>query len=158
MVTWLKIFKPNDSTEKLGQMVLSQVTGNHGFVLLLDGWTHRCTHFLAVLASFMENSELNSVLLSFSPLIGETVLNATELVTFLETVLEIFDRTPAKVVAVVADNCELNKAICDILTELPFKWVDDIWVWVADSLFGYLVFWAQPLFGWVFWCLAVFGW
>ena len=45
----------------------------------------------------------------------ETVLNATEHVTFLETVLEIFDRTPANVVAVVADNCELNKAICDIL-------------------------------------------
>ena len=30
-------------------------------------------------------------------------------------VLEIFDRTPANVLAVVADNCELNKAICDIL-------------------------------------------
>ena len=28
MVTWLKIFKPNDSTKKLSQMVLSQVTGN----------------------------------------------------------------------------------------------------------------------------------
>ena len=32
VVTWLKIFKPNDSTKKLSQMVLSQVTGNrlHG--------------------------------------------------------------------------------------------------------------------------------
>ena len=29
MVTWLKIFRPNDSTKKLSQMVLSQVTGNH---------------------------------------------------------------------------------------------------------------------------------
>ena len=28
MVTWLKIFKSNDSTKKLSQMVLSQVTGN----------------------------------------------------------------------------------------------------------------------------------
>ena len=28
VVTWLKIFKPNDSTKKLSQMVLSQVTGN----------------------------------------------------------------------------------------------------------------------------------
>ena len=28
MVTWLKIFKPNDSTKKLGQMVSSQKTGN----------------------------------------------------------------------------------------------------------------------------------
>ena len=28
MVTWLKIFKPSDSTKKLSQMVLSQVTGN----------------------------------------------------------------------------------------------------------------------------------
>ena len=28
MVTWLKIFKPNVSTKKLSQMVLSQVTGN----------------------------------------------------------------------------------------------------------------------------------
>ena len=29
VVTWLKIFKPSDSRKKLGQMVLSQVTGNH---------------------------------------------------------------------------------------------------------------------------------
>ena len=28
MVTWPKIFQPNDSTKKLSQMVLSQVTGN----------------------------------------------------------------------------------------------------------------------------------
>ena len=28
MVTWPKIFKPNDSTKKLSQMVLSQVTGD----------------------------------------------------------------------------------------------------------------------------------
>ena len=28
VVTWLKIFKPNDSTKKRSQMVLSQVTGN----------------------------------------------------------------------------------------------------------------------------------
>ena len=28
VVTWLKIFKPNDSTKKLGQIILSQVTGN----------------------------------------------------------------------------------------------------------------------------------
>ena len=28
MVTWLKIFKPNDSTKKLSQVVLNQVTGN----------------------------------------------------------------------------------------------------------------------------------
>ena len=28
VVTWLKIFKPNDSTKKLSQMVSSQVTGN----------------------------------------------------------------------------------------------------------------------------------
>ena len=28
VVTWLTIFKPNDSTKKLSQMVLSQVTGN----------------------------------------------------------------------------------------------------------------------------------
>ena len=28
VVTWLKIFKPNVSTKKLSQMVLSQVTGN----------------------------------------------------------------------------------------------------------------------------------
>ena len=28
VVTWLKLFKPNDSTKKLSQMVLIQVTGN----------------------------------------------------------------------------------------------------------------------------------
>ena len=28
VVTWPKIFKPNDSTKKLSQMVLSQVIGN----------------------------------------------------------------------------------------------------------------------------------
>ena len=77
------------------------------FALLIDGWTHHSTHFLAVLASFMENSEPNSVL-SFLPLMCETVLNATEHVTFLETVLEIFGRTRA-------DNCELNKTFCYIL-------------------------------------------
>ena len=36
VVTWLcQIFKPNDSTKKLGQMVSSQVTGNH----LKSHWT-----------------------------------------------------------------------------------------------------------------------
>ena len=34
VVTWLKIFKPNDSTKKLSQMVLSQVTGNQTNVYL----------------------------------------------------------------------------------------------------------------------------
>ena len=29
VVTWHKIFKPNDSMKQLSQMVLSQVTGNH---------------------------------------------------------------------------------------------------------------------------------
>ena len=38
VVTWLEIFKPNDSTKKLSQMVLSQVTGNlakHRFASVL---------------------------------------------------------------------------------------------------------------------------
>ena len=34
VVTWLEIFKPNDSTKKLSQMVLSQVTGNPKHLLL----------------------------------------------------------------------------------------------------------------------------
>ena len=32
-------------------------------------------------------------------------------------------------------------------TGLPINWVDDIWVRVADSLFGYLVFGVHSLFG-----------
>ena len=36
VVTWLKIFKPNDSTKKLSQMVLSQVTGNPYVPILLS--------------------------------------------------------------------------------------------------------------------------
>ena len=32
------------------------------------------------------------------------------------------------------------------------NWIDDIWVWVADLLFG-----VQPLFGWVFGWFAVIG-
>ena len=35
LVTWPKIFKPNDSTEKLSQMVLSQVTGNQNHLLFI---------------------------------------------------------------------------------------------------------------------------
>ena len=45
MVTWLKIFKPNDSTKKLGQVVLSQVTGNQSQLSTRNIVEVHVTHF-----------------------------------------------------------------------------------------------------------------
>ena len=45
MVTWLKIFKLNDSTKKLGQVVLSQVTGNQSQLSTRNIVEVHVTHF-----------------------------------------------------------------------------------------------------------------
>ena len=44
VITWLKIFKPNDSTKKLSQMVLGQVTGNHAIWPKVN-WLNTIGHF-----------------------------------------------------------------------------------------------------------------
>ena len=44
VVTWLKYLRPNDSTKKLSQMVLSQVTGNH--LINTIGWPPMAKHFV----------------------------------------------------------------------------------------------------------------
>ena len=87
------------------------------FAIIIDGWSKSSTHFLAVFASFPSNEEngYSTVLLAFSPLFDETSFTAKAQYDFVVWVIEnVFKRSLTDVVAVIGDNCETNKAMCNL--------------------------------------------
>ncbi len=46
------------------------------FSLVIDDWSKNSTHFLGIFASFLNNNKPKTVLLSFTPLLLESNLNA----------------------------------------------------------------------------------
>lgn len=84
------------------------------FALIFDGWSAGDHHFLAIFAIFNYKQEKKNFLLSISPLIDETSLNALEHVTFVENVLNVYGKTLANVCALIGDNCNTNKAVASL--------------------------------------------
>ena len=79
--------------------------------LIIDGWSSGSTHYLSIFAC----SPRGCPLLAFSPLLNEEDLNAESHVNFISSTLLIFNSTIANVVYIVGDNCNLNKAITNML-------------------------------------------
>ena len=84
------------------------------FALMFDGWSHMSTHYVAIFASFNGPDEkCKTALLTFSPLLDESHLNAAGHVQLIEASLALYGKEWSNVVALIADNCELSKAISD---------------------------------------------
>ena len=86
------------------------------FALIIDAWTANSTHFVAVFASYPDNTSLgfSRVLLGFSPLESETEFTAEEHKTFLEWMLSnVYNKSLTNVVAIIGDNAAVNKTLAD---------------------------------------------
>ena len=87
------------------------------FSIVLDGWTKKSTHFVAVFAVYPVDTELGyeSVLLGFSPLLCETNFGAKNHHELLEWTLELYGKNiENNVVALIGDNAEVNKALANL--------------------------------------------
>lgn len=86
----------------------SKLRGVKSFGLMIDGWSHNHSHFLAV---FIVTKEYGNFLLYFSPLIDETRLTAASMADTIETVLEDYGLPHEKFVFLVGDNTNVNPAL-----------------------------------------------
>lgn len=87
------------------------------FALMIDGWTKSATHFIALFACYPTDSDpgYSTVLLAFSPLCDETQLTAQAHYDFIAWVLDsVYNKSMDNVVAIIGDNCEVNKAMCNL--------------------------------------------
>jgi hypothetical protein len=83
--------------------------------LIIDGWTSGSTHYLSVFASYNFKEDVRLVMLAFSPLLDESKLDSREIVAFLEATLELYGKDPTNVVALTADNTNVNPATATLL-------------------------------------------
>ena len=51
--------------------------------------------------------------MAFSPLLDETTLEANQHIEILNETLQLYGKSTDKVVALIADNCEVNKSIAE---------------------------------------------
>jgi hypothetical protein len=90
------------------------------FGLVIDGWTEKSTHYLAVFATFKDNMDIvRKVMLACSPMGDETDAGADVTVTFFEEILELYGKQTSCIAFLVSDNTALNPAICRKLG-IPF--------------------------------------
>lgn len=84
------------------------------FALVIDGWTEKSTHFVAVFASYPDaeaTEGYSTALLAFSPMGEETGFTAQVHKDFLEWVLSVYRKSLENIVCIIGDNCETNKAL-----------------------------------------------
>lgn len=87
------------------------------FAIVFDGWSAGDTHYIACYASYPSESKngFTTSLLGFSPLDEELGQSAAHHRSYIEFVLELFDKQLENIVAIIGDNCSCNKALADIL-------------------------------------------
>lgn len=80
------------------------------FALFFGGQTTPEAHHVAVFAMFTAGCSLgyNSACLAISPFQDETTQGADEHFTFLEFVLDVFEKSLDSLVAFVGENCNVN--------------------------------------------------
>eukprot|EP00171_Calliarthron_tuberculosum_P004916 IDg4916t1 len=86
------------------------------FCIVFDGWSCVDTHYLGVFATFSgtNGTGFERVLLTFSPMGDETRLDAEEHKEFLTFTLSLYGKNWSNVVALVGDNCSVNKKVSRI--------------------------------------------
>lgn len=91
------------------------------FAIVLDGWSHLDTHYIAIFATFQckENNDMlpySNVLLALSPLLDETTLSATSHQETIKYILSVYNKTWENVVALTGDNVSTNKALAGLVS------------------------------------------
>lgn len=83
------------------------------FALVFDGQTTPEAHYVAVFATYPNENASGylAACLAMSPLEDETTHSAEEHVEFLRFVLSVFGKDVSNVVALIADNCNVNRSI-----------------------------------------------
>jgi hypothetical protein len=88
--------------------------------IVFDGWTESGKHFVALFARYLEENEVQEVLLACSPLEDETDLGAESHVKFINDTLSIYGKTVENnVLFICGDNASTNQAIAAIFGK-PF--------------------------------------
>ena len=111
------------------------------FGLLFDGWSDGTVHYVAIFAIYNRNGEYTEMLLACGPLDKEDDLSADQHVQFLHTTLEFYNKNIKDVVALVSDNCAVNRKISN-LTNIPligcashkFNLAVELWISTYDGL------------------------
>ncbi|KAE8912732.1 hypothetical protein PF003_g3299 [Phytophthora fragariae] len=85
------------------------------FAIMSDGWKDGTTHFVAVIAVFMQGEEAKEILLGFSPPLDERTYTAVAHRDLLVSILNVYSRALHDVVVLIGDNCATNKATADLL-------------------------------------------
>lgn len=85
--------------------------------LIFDSWSHGNTHYTAVFATYKteKNGPYACDLLGFGPFEDETSLGTKELYNYLTFTLSIYGKGWENVTALVADNCNVNKSLADMV-------------------------------------------
>uniref|UniRef100_H3H8T4 BED-type domain-containing protein n=1 Tax=Phytophthora ramorum TaxID=164328 RepID=H3H8T4_PHYRM len=83
--------------------------------IMFDGWTNISTHYIGIIATFMENGVYYEVLLGCSPPLNEKSYTADEHYALLEAVLSIFGKPITSPSVIIGDNCATNKALADLM-------------------------------------------
>ena len=102
--------------KKIETEVKQKLAETDHIILILDGWTERANHYLAVFAVTPKSEPL---LLAFSPFINEEALTADEHIKFLDFVVDLFAIDVYKIRAIVADNTSTNKLFARKI-DVPF--------------------------------------
>ena len=113
------------------------------FAIALDGWSAFSTFYVGIFGIYSEANGYQKSLLSFSPLLNEERLSAEEHRNLVIYILSLYQKNlEHNVVAIVGDNCEVNKAFSSLI-EKPL-------IGCANSFFPHQmlsrVYSAQPVF------------
>ena len=103
------IYPSNKVEQEIGKLLPDKLA------LTIDGNTENSNHFVGIMASFLNSSNLcQTVLLAFSPMADETTQGAEEMSEFVNFTLVQYGKSLKNVVSITADNCEANKRLSDI--------------------------------------------
>ncbi|KAG3081617.1 hypothetical protein PI124_g14212 [Phytophthora idaei] len=85
------------------------------FGVMLDGWTAKSTHYVAVFAAFMYDNKCHEVLLGFSPPLDAKSYTAGAHRDLIAFILKAYIRDLNNVAVLIGDTCPTNKATVDLL-------------------------------------------
>jgi hypothetical protein len=103
----------------LGELMVDKLKNelkNRIIGLLFDGWSEDGNHFVGVFACYEGSCDKAILrLLAVAPLLDETDFGAASHIEFLRFTLSHYDLTLDTISFIVADNCNCNKSIAELL-------------------------------------------
>ena len=89
------------------------------FGIVIDGWSERIRHFIAVFASYAQGENAKMTLLAIAPPVDEENFDAASNKDFIGYVLGLFNKSFDNLIFLVGDNASVNKRLADLL-QVPF--------------------------------------